>query len=50
MCSPMVPSMSAIFQAFSELRGVAQYQELTDLQLLKMGAFVAAEMTPQLFA
>ena len=50
MCSSMVPSMLAIFQAFSELQGVAQYQELTDLELLKMGAFVAAEMTPQLFA
>jgi hypothetical protein len=29
MCSPLVPSMSAIFQAFSELQGVAQYQELS---------------------
>jgi hypothetical protein len=37
LCSPMVPSMSAIFQAFSELQGVAQYQELIDLELLKMG-------------
>jgi hypothetical protein len=46
LCSPMVPSMSAIFQAFSELQGVAQYQELIDLELLKMGAFMAAEMTP----
>lgn len=50
MRSPLVPSMSAIFQAFSELKGVAQYQELTDLELLKMGAFPAADMTPQLFA
>jgi pimeloyl-ACP methyl ester carboxylesterase len=50
MCSPLVPSMSAIFSAFSELLGVSQYQELIDLELLKMGAFVAAEMTPQLFA
>jgi hypothetical protein len=46
MCSPLVPSMSAIFQAFSELQGVAQYQELIDLELLKMGAFPAADMTP----
>lgn len=37
-------------QAFSELQGVAQYQELIDLELLKMGAFPAADMTPQLFA
>jgi len=50
MCSLMVPSMSAIFQAFSELQGVAQYQELIDLELSKMGAFPAADMTPQLFA
>jgi pimeloyl-ACP methyl ester carboxylesterase len=50
MCSPLVPSMSAIFLAFAELQGVSQYQEPIDLELLKMGAFVAAEMTPQLFA
>jgi pimeloyl-ACP methyl ester carboxylesterase len=50
MCSPLVPSMASIFSAFSELQGVSQYQELIDLELLKMGAFVAAEMTPQLFA
>jgi pimeloyl-ACP methyl ester carboxylesterase len=50
MCSPMVVSMSAIYSAFSELQGVSQYQELIDLELLKMGAFTAAEMTPQLFA
>jgi hypothetical protein len=50
MCSPMVVSMAAIFDAFSELQGIRQYQELIDLELLKMGAFVAAEMTPHLFA
>ncbi len=50
MCSPMVVSMAAIFDAFSEIQGVQQYQELIDLELLKMGAFVAAEMTPQLWA
>ena len=50
MCSPMVVSMSAIYSAFSELQGVSQYQELIDLELLKMGAFTAAEMTPQRFA
>ena len=43
-CSPLVPSMSAVFQAFSELHGVGQYQELIDLQLLKMGAFPAADV------
>ena len=50
MVSPMVVSMSAIYDAFSELQGVQQYQELIDLELLKMGAFVAAEMTPHLWA
>lgn len=50
MCSPMVVSMSAIYDAFSELQGIQQYQELIDLELLKMGAFVAAEMTPHHWA
>jgi pimeloyl-ACP methyl ester carboxylesterase len=50
MCSPMVVSMAAIFSAFSELQGISQYQELIDYELLKMGAFLAHEMTPQLFA
>lgn len=50
MCSPMVVSMSAIYSAFSELYGVSQYQELIDLELLKMGAWVMDEMTPHLFA
>jgi hypothetical protein len=46
----MVVSMAAIFSAFSELQGISQNQELIDLELLKMGAFTAAEMTPHLFA
>jgi uncharacterized protein len=50
MCSPVVPSMSAIFQAFSGLQGIAQYHERNDLELLKMGAFPAADMSPRLFA
>ena len=50
MCSPMVVSMAAIFSAFSEIQGISPYQELIDFELLKMGAFTAAEMTPQLFA
>lgn len=50
MVSPMVVSMSAIYDAFSEIQGVQQYQELIDLELLKMGAFVADEMTPHLWA
>ncbi|PAU80455.1 alpha/beta hydrolase [Halovibrio salipaludis] len=50
MASPMVVSMEAIFSAFSELMGVSEYQELIDLELLKMGAFTTAEMTPRHFA
>lgn len=50
MVSPMVVSMAAIYDAFSELQGVRQYQELIDFELLKMGGFVAAEMTPHLWA
>ena len=34
----------------SELQSVSQYQELIDLELLKMGAWLAAEMTPHLSA
>ena len=50
MCSPMVVSMAAIFSAMSELQGISQYQDLIDFELIKVGAFTAAEMTPQLFA
>lgn len=50
MVSPMVVSMAAIYDAFSDLQGVRQYQELIDLELIKMGGFVAAEMTPHLWA
>ncbi|MDU0593348.1 alpha/beta hydrolase family protein [Pseudomonas aeruginosa] len=44
MASPLVPNMTAIFQAFSELQGIGQYQELIDLELLKLGGFPAADM------
>ena len=50
MVSPMVVSMAAIYDAFSELQGVSQYQELIDLELLRMGGFTMAEMTPHLTA
>ena len=50
MCSPMVVSMAAIYSAMSELQGVSQYQELIDFELLKMGGWLAAEMTPHLSA
>lgn len=50
MCSPLVPNMSAVFQAFSELQGVGQYQELLDLELLKLAGFPAADMGGYLWA
>jgi hypothetical protein len=49
MCCPMVVSMGGIFSAFSELQGISQYLELTDNELIKMRAYTAAEMNPQLF-
>lgn len=50
MCSPLVPNMTAIFDAFSALQGVSRYQELIDLELLKMGAFPAADMGGAIWA
>lgn len=50
MCSPLVPNMTAIFQAFSELQGISQYQELIDLELLKLGGFPAADMGGDIWA
>ena len=50
MCSPLVPNMPAIFQAFSELQGIGQYQELIDLEVLKLGGFPAADMAGSLWA
>lgn len=50
MCSPMVVSMAAVYSAMSEPQGVSQYQELIDLELLKRGGWLAAEMTPHLSA
>lgn len=32
------------------MQGISQYQELIDFELIRMGAFTAAEMNPQLFA
>jgi uncharacterized protein len=46
----MVVSIAANYSVMSELQGVSQYQELIDLELLKMGGWVAAEMTPHLSA
>jgi hypothetical protein len=46
----MVVSMAAIYSAMSELQGVNQYQELIDFEFLKMGGWLATEMTPHLSA
>jgi pimeloyl-ACP methyl ester carboxylesterase len=50
MCSPLVPNMPAVFQAFSELQGISQYLELLDLELLKLGGFPAADMAGSIWA
>lgn len=50
MCCPMVVSMGTIFSAFSELQGISQYLNLIDYELIKMGAYAAAETNLQLFA
>jgi len=49
LASPLVPSMGAIYQAFSELQGVSQYLDLLDLELIKAGGFTRAEMDPKLY-
>ncbi|WP_276682596.1 alpha/beta hydrolase family protein [Empedobacter brevis] len=46
-CSPLVPNMAAIFQAFTEPLGVSQYMELLDFELLKAGGFSREEMDPK---
>ncbi|MEM6454125.1 MAG: alpha/beta hydrolase [Acidobacteriota bacterium] len=50
MCSPLVVSMDALLLAFSELMGIADYQALIDLEMVKLGGFTAAAMTPHPFA
>jgi hypothetical protein len=37
MCSPTVVSMAAIFDAFSNLQSVSQFQEVIDIELLMLG-------------
>ncbi|MGX2975758.1 alpha/beta hydrolase family protein [Ursidibacter arcticus] len=44
MVNPLVVNMPFIFDAFSELYGIHQYQELVDLELIKLGGFTAEEM------
>lgn len=49
MCSPLVPSMRSIYNAFSKLQGVNQYLDLLDLELIKAGGFTRDEMDPKLY-
>ncbi|MBX8825101.1 lysophospholipase [Ochrobactrum sp. SFR4] len=50
MCSPLVPNMSSVFERFSEMQGISQYQELIDLEVMKLGGFPAADMSGALWA
>lgn len=50
LLSPLVPNMTSVFQKFTEMQGVSQYQELLDLELLKLGGFPAAAMSGKLWA
>jgi len=50
MCSPLVPNMSSVFQRFADLQGIGQYQELIDLEVVKLGGFPAADMGGALWA
>jgi pimeloyl-ACP methyl ester carboxylesterase len=47
MCSPLVPNMDSIYQAFSEQNGISQYLDLLDFELIKAGGFTRAEMDPK---
>lgn len=50
LLSPLVPNMTSVFTKLSGYQGIAQYQELIDLELLKLGGFAAADMSGRLWA
>lgn len=50
MCSPLVPNMTSVFEKLSGKQGIAQYQELIDWEIVKMGGFPAADMSGKLWA
>ncbi|VWC69512.1 MULTISPECIES: S9 family peptidase [Burkholderia] len=50
LCSPMVPTPEGLIERALQRMGVPQYQELVDLELLKIGAFTAHESSPRLAA
>lgn len=50
MCSPLVPNMASVFGKLSGKQGIGQYQELVDLEIMKLGGFPAADMSGKLWA
>lgn len=50
MASPLVPNMTSVFGKLSEHDGIGKYQELLDLEILKMGGFPAAAVSGKLWA
>lgn len=50
LVSPLVPNMDAVFTKMGGQMGVGGYQELIDLELLKLGGFPAAAMSGALWA
>jgi hypothetical protein len=50
LASPLVPNMASVFRKLSAAQGIEQYQELIDLELLKLGGFPAADMSGKLWA
>lgn len=50
LCSPLIPNMTSVFENLSEKQGIGRYQELIDLELLKLGGFPAADMSGALWA
>ncbi|MCA9113331.1 MAG: alpha/beta hydrolase, partial [Planctomycetaceae bacterium] len=37
LCSPLVPNMASVFSKLGAAQGIAQYQELIDLEIMKLG-------------
>lgn len=50
LASPLVPIMASVFQKLSDAQGIGQYQELIDLEIMKLGGFPAADMTGTIWA
>ncbi|WP_198529758.1 hypothetical protein [Achromobacter sp. DH1f] len=48
LISPLVPNMAAVFSRLDAAQGIAQYQELIDLEILKLGGFATADMSGRL--